>query len=64
MLAKNTRVKVTQKAVVQLRYAPDCTGIVVGHGRSPMLIRVLRDGLKTPITYHADFWEEDLVEKR
>lgn len=39
------------------------TGVVVGYGRRRLitrgegLIRVLRDGLSHPKTYHADFWE-------
>jgi len=34
------------------------TGVVVGFGRTPELVRVKRDGLKTPYTFHERFWEK------
>lgn len=33
------------------------TGVVVGYGRKPNLIRVLRDGLRRPDTYSVTFWD-------
>lgn len=30
---------------------------VVGFGRADHVVRVLRDGYKTPISCHMDFWE-------
>lgn len=32
------------------------TGRVVGFGRSVELVVVLRDGLKTPMSFHYAFW--------
>ena len=32
-------------------------GVVVGYGRGDEHIRILRDGKKQPITYHASFWQ-------
>jgi hypothetical protein len=32
-------------------------GRVVGFGSHPWMVRVLRDGLKTPETYHMAFWK-------
>lgn len=31
-------------------------GTLVGFGCRPNTIRVLKDGIKTPYTYHAKFW--------
>lgn len=35
----------------------DTRGRVVGFGANPRHVQVLRDGVKTPTTYHMDFWE-------
>jgi hypothetical protein len=35
----------------------DTRGRVVGFGANPRHVQVLRDGVKTPMTYHMDFWE-------
>ena len=33
------------------------TGVYKGVGRSPLLIRVKRDGVKATESWHKDFWE-------
>lgn len=36
------------------------TGVVVGlYARSPLTVKVLRDGYKTATLWHADFWTAD-----
>jgi hypothetical protein len=35
------------------------TGVVVGYGRGPMLIRVAVDGRKQRGTWHVDFWRRE-----
>ena len=35
------------------------TGVVVGLGRNPVFVWVLRDGTKTPNRYHIDYWRKD-----
>lgn len=32
-------------------------GIVAGFSREPEIVRVLRDGHKTPEAYHESFWQ-------
>ncbi len=34
-------------------------GVVVGFGRKPELVRILREGRKQPETYHEKFWKQE-----
>jgi hypothetical protein len=57
---KGARVEASEKAfqygVFERRDAP-VLGTVTGFGRSSTLINVRRDGRKTPMGYHLDFWK-------
>ncbi len=33
-------------------------GTVVGYGRKPQHIQVLRDGIKNPVTYATELWDK------
>lgn len=39
-------------------------GVVVSHPQGNSLVRVLRDGTKTPQTYHIDFWMHEDRDRR
>lgn len=54
-----TRVKPTELAIERLIARPEQRGVVVGGSRHGERIRVLRDGLKTVVTYSVHFWEID-----
>lgn len=54
------RVRMTPRAIEQgfQGRATSTEGVVVGVGKpSKQSVRVLRDGIKTPDTYYAGFWE-------
>jgi hypothetical protein len=59
-LPVGTRVKMTDEALRQQLdgYARRRTGVITARGQEPYLIRVKRDGLKTPETWHYKFWRK------
>lgn len=52
---KGERVKMTPLGI-QRHLGRYRTGLVVGFGRSPLSVLVLRDGLKTATSYYSGFW--------
>ena len=46
-----------QSANVKVLYGSNTRGTVVGLVDDPIYVRVLRDGTKSPQTYHRSFWE-------
>ena len=55
----------TSRAVFGNVLHSDDTGVVIGHCRNPDLIRVRKNGLKTAVSYHVDFWRVcDCIERR
>ena len=59
------RVRMTDVAVGQgLAPRGRTTGEVVGFSHKPYLVRVLRDGTRTPFAYHMDFWAPSVAQER
>jgi len=58
---KGVHVRMTEEcaAIVGKRSTTPRTGVVVGYGRLPdsHLVRVLRDGLRTPESWDCEYWE-------
>lgn len=49
----NDRIRVTRS----ITHRQQATGTVVGFGREPHLVRLVRDGTRTPEAWHMDFVE-------
>lgn len=66
---KGDRVRLSAEGLLAMRFRSRRPGEVVGvrqdHpvGRNldEDMVRILRDGTKTPVTWHEDFWELDTV---
>lgn len=53
------RVKPTKEALGMKLEKPKTIGTVVSISKLlPHMIDILRDGTKTPVRYHHDFWEK------
>lgn len=62
--SEGQRVRMTKKAIAQyLQGTSDRrTGVVkgfptTGFGNIPKLVYIVRDGTRTKVSYHMDFWE-------
>jgi hypothetical protein len=52
------RVRMTLDRVLRFPRSPE-TGVVIGFGHQPDVVRVRRGGLKVVSAYHMDLWEKD-----
>jgi hypothetical protein len=58
------RVHLSELGASRLKKAPSKTGRVVGAGKaSKLAVRVLFDGMKTPVSLHQSYLELDVVGK-
>lgn len=57
--AKGDRVKFSAAGLAALEPRNPKRGVVLGPGHNGHTIRVLRDGIKYPDTFHQDFLEAD-----
>lgn len=50
------RLMPSERGMWQIQLKPTERATVVGFGRRATLIRVIKDGRKTPTLFHVDFW--------
>lgn len=56
------RVKLTEAFLrSKPSYRRDPFGVVVGFGQRPHVVRVQRYVFTTPLAWHADFWEPEIL---
>jgi hypothetical protein len=51
------RVRMTPECAAAMNGKTPRTGVVVGYGRRPHLVQILRDGLKTPASWDCEYWD-------